>query len=115
MSGYVDFLSNHFGGKNWVIARRTPNILARYGEDVICLSRKRYKEAERAWRELYGDPYDEARAELYLAAKALCEARPTNAEDSLWYRLRDALKAEVAFHRSASTPYVCAERIRHRR
>lgn len=95
MSVYVDFLSNYFGGKNLVIARRTPNILARYGEDVICLSRRRYREAERAWRELYGDPYDAVRAELYQAAKVLCEARPTNAEDSLWYRLREALQAEA--------------------
>lgn len=38
------------GGKNWVVARRTPNIVARYGKDVICLSPQRYASAERlAW------------------------------------------------------------------
>lgn len=46
------------GGRNWVIARRTPRIVARYGVDVICLSPKRYAEAERVARLLQTEGYD---------------------------------------------------------
>lgn len=69
MSTYLEFLHNRIGGKNWVIARRTPNIVRRYGEDVICVSRKRYAQIEREYRTLYGDPYDQVRADLYLTLK----------------------------------------------
>ncbi len=41
------------GGTNWVLARRTQNVVYRYGDDVICLSHKAYKNAERlAWLSL---------------------------------------------------------------
>ena len=33
-------------GRNWVIARRTPRIVERYGPDVICLSQAKYASAE---------------------------------------------------------------------
>ena len=46
------------GGTNWVIARRTPNILARYGDDVICLSKKHYKDAERLARLALTEGFD---------------------------------------------------------
>ena len=36
-------------GKNWVIHRRTERILRRYGPDVVCVSPKKYYEAERDW------------------------------------------------------------------
>lgn len=29
-------------GANWVLARRTPRIVARYGEDVVALSQQQY-------------------------------------------------------------------------
>lgn len=29
-------------GPNWVVARRSPRIVERYGEDVVCLSQARY-------------------------------------------------------------------------
>jgi hypothetical protein len=35
------------GGENWVLARRTLSIVASYGEDVICLSPKAYRNAQR--------------------------------------------------------------------
>lgn len=35
------------GGHNWVVTRRTPRIIATYGEDVICLSRQQHMNAER--------------------------------------------------------------------
>lgn len=35
------------GGSNWVLARRTPRIVEKYGADVICLTRKAYIKAER--------------------------------------------------------------------
>lgn len=51
---YEDFPFDAFakivGGHNWVIARRSPRILARYGSDVVCLTPKQYTEAERVAR-----------------------------------------------------------------
>ncbi len=48
-----DAFAKIVGGHNWVIARRTPNILARYGQDVVCLTPKSYQNAERlAWLSL---------------------------------------------------------------
>ena len=38
-------------GKNWVIARRSPRIVAKYGEDVVCVSPKAFQEHEK--RALY--------------------------------------------------------------
>lgn len=34
-------------GQVWVVARRSPRILAKYGEDVVCLSPAKYAAAER--------------------------------------------------------------------
>jgi hypothetical protein len=39
-------ISAVLGGKKWVIARRTPRIVERYGEDVVCVSQQAYKKAE---------------------------------------------------------------------
>ena len=36
-------------GANWIVARRTPSIVRRYGDDVICLSPARYKLLQNAW------------------------------------------------------------------
>ncbi len=45
-----DAFSRIVGGEHWVIAKRTPSIVSRYGDDVVCLSPKRYQDAERlAW------------------------------------------------------------------
>lgn len=46
---FIEYMQREVGG-NWVIARRTSRIVARYGEDVVCLSQKRYAELEHAWR-----------------------------------------------------------------
>lgn len=40
-------MRRELGGSNWVIARRIPSIIRKYGEDVICVSSKKYQEAER--------------------------------------------------------------------
>jgi len=45
-SATVDELRRELG-ENWVIARRTPAIVARYGEDVRCYSQAQYRDAER--------------------------------------------------------------------
>lgn len=45
VGGSADFLRKRFG-KNWVLARRSSNIVARYGSDVVCLSPKQYAQAE---------------------------------------------------------------------
>lgn len=66
----VDFYRQRFGD-NWVLSRRTPNIIARYGNDVNCLTKKQYDAATRDYREAYGDPHDKARAGMYLALKAI--------------------------------------------
>lgn len=34
-------------GEDWVLARRTKNIIERYGEDVRCYTPKQYEAAER--------------------------------------------------------------------
>lgn len=65
---HLDFLRQEFGS-NWVVARRTPRIVQRYGEDVCCISPQRYRAAEQKYRAQYGDPYDKTRANLYCALK----------------------------------------------
>ena len=92
MSTYVDFLCEQFGGKNWVLARRTERIVRRYGADVRCLSKKQYAAAERAWRIMYGDPHDKVRAELYQAARAYLTCGGVDETA----RLKAALEAEAA-------------------
>ena len=53
-SNFSDFLRARVGGP-WVLARRTARIVKRYGEDVVCLSQRRYDairaefEAVRRW------------------------------------------------------------------
>jgi len=91
---YLEFLEAEFG-KNWVIAARSPSIVRRYGEDVVCLSQKRYREAERRYRRLYGDPHDAVRRELYQAARALIDFIPPGAAREAVDRLEIALEAEA--------------------
>lgn len=43
----ADELRREFGGRNWVLSRRTKAIVERYGDDVICVSPKQYDAAER--------------------------------------------------------------------
>lgn len=46
----LDILREELGaqpGRPWVIARRTPRIVERYGADVVCVTPKRFDEAER--------------------------------------------------------------------
>jgi hypothetical protein len=79
LSKHRQFLRDSFGGANWVLAKRTANIVRRYGESVICVSKQRYAAVEREYRALYGDPNDKTRAELYCALKEVCRlhAKPT--------------------------------------
>lgn len=44
----VDELNAHFGTHNWVIARRTKNIVAKYGDNVVCVTQAAYTRAEQA-------------------------------------------------------------------
>jgi hypothetical protein len=39
-------IATHLGTRNWVVARRTANILTRYGTDVICLSPQQFKKLQ---------------------------------------------------------------------
>jgi hypothetical protein len=59
---YEPFPFNTFadivGGSNWVIARRSPKVIARYGDDVVCLSLKRYRNAERLARLVLTEGFD---------------------------------------------------------
>jgi hypothetical protein len=45
---FYDFLIRKLGG-HWVIARRTARIIEKYGEEVICVSHKRYLELDAEW------------------------------------------------------------------
>lgn len=69
----VEWLQENIG-RNWVIARRTPNILRRYGDDVICISKQRYSATVKEYRAVYGDPYDKDRAALYLALRDFADS-----------------------------------------
>lgn len=40
MQSVSDLIEREHGNRNWVLARRTPAILARYGADVVTLTRK---------------------------------------------------------------------------
>ena len=46
------------GGHRWVVARRTRNIVLRYGSDVVCLSRQKYTELRRVARLNLTQGYD---------------------------------------------------------
>lgn len=39
---FLEFIREKLGTKNWVIARRTAGVVRRYGDDVVCISQKRY-------------------------------------------------------------------------
>jgi hypothetical protein len=39
-------IAAHIGTRNWVVARRTANILTRYGADVVCLSPQQFKKMQ---------------------------------------------------------------------
>lgn len=46
----VEQFNRIVGSDNWVVARRSPRITAKYGADVVCLSPKAYANAARlAW------------------------------------------------------------------
>lgn len=102
LSLHGQFLRDQFGGANWVLARRTANIVRHYGEDVKCISKRQYRKAEYEYRKLFGDPNDAVRAELYCALKALCEqhAKPVFQGNPYtyppeWHRAFKALAADT--------------------
>lgn len=66
MSDYLEFLKRELG-PNYVIARRTPRIIDKYGTDVNCITPTRHAEVTRQYRMLHGREYDEARAAMYVA------------------------------------------------
>lgn len=43
----TDLVEREHGTRNWVVARRTKRIVERYGDDVVCLSQKRFRALER--------------------------------------------------------------------
>lgn len=96
MTSYSDFIRDKIGS-NWVVARRTPRILAKYGEDVFCISQQALRKIDREYRALYGDPYDKVRAQMYRALIAARENLEYSADtDSLALSeiLDEAIKAE---------------------
>lgn len=70
-------------GRNWVIARRTPSILARYGSDVVTFSKKQFAALEDEYERqtglsacgMPGEPskYLKAAAPAMLAILEECE------------------------------------------
>jgi hypothetical protein len=56
---FLDALATELGGRPWVIARRTKRIVTKYGEDVVCVTLKRYHEAlKKVDPERYGREHD---------------------------------------------------------
>lgn len=47
MKSVTDLIERERGSRNWVVARRSPRVLAQYGADVIALSRKEYARLEK--------------------------------------------------------------------
>lgn len=41
-----DLVKREHGHSNWVLARRSNRVLCQYGESVICLSQKQYRELD---------------------------------------------------------------------
>lgn len=92
---WPDFLRERVGN-NWVLARRTPRIVARYGADVVCLSGKQLRELEREYRKAHGDPHDKVRAELYRAAREAADLlMGIDPNFETLKKLRRALQAET--------------------
>lgn len=103
---FLDFLRDKIG-PNWVVAQRTPYIVARYGADVVCLSQKDYRDLQAGYRVLHGDPHDAQRAALYCALRDLLNA-PRDANHALVMRRAQAvLDAEAALYRGAAKPCGC--------
>lgn len=47
---FLEFLRARYG-RNWVVARRTSRIVARYGEDVHCFTQGSYTREVEEWRD----------------------------------------------------------------
>ena len=47
MISVTDLVERKHGVRKWVVHRRTRRIVERYGDDVVCLSKKRYRDLER--------------------------------------------------------------------
>lgn len=90
------YLVDNVGAKWVVSARMTPRIRDRYPGAVV-ITPKRYKEYEREYRALYGDPSDPVRAELYRALKAAdAGLYALSTSHPLRVRIAAALAAEAA-------------------
>lgn len=63
-------------GPNWVLARRTSRILAKYGESVVCLSPKRYRALEAEFNAQLPNPEGEAVRAMLVALKKISKAAP---------------------------------------
>lgn len=95
---YLEFLHGKLGG-NWVVARRSPRILARYGEDVVCISQQTLRKIDKEYRAMFGDPYDKVRAQMYMALIAARQHLEENCDDASYSnecvaQLDLAIKAE---------------------
>lgn len=94
---YLDFIRERLG-RNWVVARRTPNIVCKYGADVVCISAQRMRALNLEYRKLYGDPYDEPRALMYralLVAQQRLELSDYDGDEAQYLNLiAEAIKAE---------------------
>lgn len=94
-SHHLQFLREKFGGRNWVLARRSRRIVRQYGDDVLCLSQKRYRAAELEYRALYGDPYDKVRAQMYRTlVQTLAAIKRGEIDSSIVVDLESAIDAE---------------------
>ena len=73
----ADYISEKLGSRNWIIAKRTKNVLRRHGDDVVCISSKRYAEIQKAYEMEHDTIITHAAFELllkWLGAGRLCDA-----------------------------------------
>lgn len=84
-------------GSNWVLARRTKRIVERYGADVVCLSRTRYKHLEAQYERETGrsaaDPTMPSHAIVMAAPRMLDALREIAADGSCSCHTEIALRA----------------------
>lgn len=69
-------------GPGWVVAARTDRFVAKYGDQVPTISSEAFRGLLRTYATAWGDPYDDIRAEMYVALVAAGHALEAAREHS---------------------------------
>ena len=73
---------NDLYGPGWLVAARTHRVAEKYGDRVSTISFETFRGLLRTYAAAWGDPYDDTRAELYLALIAATHALEAAREHS---------------------------------